>query len=444
VKQSPFRFLPLILGVLLLVGGLWFVVTRIFGGMFGGTTPTKTATTATPAPVKQTTITYWGLWEAGPVLDQVLKDFQTAHPGVTVNYVQQLPKEYRERLQDALQKGQGPDVFRYHATWVPMLRTQLATLPSHVMSSSEYAQTFYPVAVKQLTTTEGIVGVPLMYDGLALYYNKQMLQTANLQPPTQWSDLETAARALTVRSKTKTIDRAGVALGTTGNVDNFSDILGLLIMQGGGDPSHPSSKGVSDSVKYYTNYFKVLGVWDETLPNSTYAFATGKVAMIIAPSWRAFDIKSIAPNLEFGIAPVPQLQGTNITWATYWAEGVSKTSKQQDLSWQLLKYLSSKDVLTKLAADAASKSPRLFGEIFPRVDMASTLATNPFTGAFVSDAPKATSWHMSSRTFDNGINDKIIKYYQDAVNAVNGGQSTVDEALQTAELGVQQVLQQTR
>ena len=451
VKQSPFRFLPLVLGALLLVGGLWFVITRFFSGMFAPKT-TQNTTQNAPAPVKQTTLAYWGLWEASPVLDQVIKDFQTQNAGVIINYVQQSPQEYRERLQDALQKGQsptaqigtqiGPDVFRYHATWVPMLKNQLSALPSNVMSSAEFGQTFYPVAVKQLTTPNGIVGIPLMYDGLGLYYNKQMFQTANVLPPTQWSDLETTAKAFTVRTKDKKISRAGVALGLTSNVDNFSDILGLLILQNGGDPSRPSSKLVVDTIKYYTNFNRVLGVWDETLPNSTYAFATEKVAMMIAPSWRAFEVKAINPNVQFAIAPVPQLQGTSVTWASYWVEGVSKTSKQQELSWKFLKYMSSKDVLQKLYSDAASKTPRLFGEIYPRVDMASTLATDPYVGAFVSDAPKASSWWMSSRTFDNGINDKIIKYYQDAINTVNAGQGTPEEILKNTEIGVQQVLQQ--
>ena len=171
VKQSPFRFLPLVLGALLLVGGLWFVITRFFSGMFAPKT-TQNTTQNAPAPVKQTTLAYWGLWEASPVLDQVIKDFQTQNAGVIINYVQQSPQEYRERLQDALQKGQsptapigtqiGPDVFRYHATWVPMLKNQLSALPSNVMSSAEFGQTFYPVAVKQATTTNGIVGIPRM------------------------------------------------------------------------------------------------------------------------------------------------------------------------------------------------------------------------------------------------------------------------------------------
>jgi multiple sugar transport system substrate-binding protein len=443
IKKSPFRFLPLILGVFALLGAVWFIATRVLG--LGGSTPQQpTTTTTTPSPKAQakTTVTYWGLWEATPVMEEVLKDFQTKNPTIQVSYVQQSPQEYRERLQDAIRRGQGPDLFRFHASWVPMLRSNLAAAPASVITPADFDKTYYPVASQQLKSTAGIVGIPLMYDGLALYYNTEMLETAGISPPTTWSEVETAAKKLVVRPGAGTLERAGIALGSATNVDNFSDILGLLILQNGGDPSLPNSKLVADSVRYYTNFVKTLRVWDETLPNSTHAFATEKAAMMIGPSWRAFEVKSLNPSLQFAIAPVPQLPGTKIGWASYWAEGVSKSSKNQDAAWKLLSYLSSSEVLQKLHGTAATKTPRLFGEIYPRTDMAGLLASDPYAGAYLNDAPTATTWWMNSRTFDNGINDRIIKYYEDVINAVLKGTSTPEDALPTAAQGVQQILQQ--
>lgn len=446
ITKSPFRFLPLLLGAIALLFFGWFVVSKFLNRSPKTPSSTQSTTGKNTSQAKpagpQKTITYWGLWEPSTVMTSVLKDFEAQNPGVSVNYVQQSAKDYRERVQDALKKGQGPDVFRYHATWVPMFKTQLATLPSTIMSAQEFSSTFYPVAAAQLKTADGIVGIPLMYDGLGLYYNKKIFTAAGKTPPTSWTDLETIAKALTVRNAAKQIDRAGIALGTTSNVDNFSDIIGLLLLQNGADPANPSTQLVSDAIKYYTNFSKVHKVWDDTLPNSTYAFATEKTAMMIAQSWRAFEVKSINPNIDFAIAPVPQLPGTSVTWASYWAEGVSKTSKEQELSWKLLKYLSSKEVMVKLHSSAATTMPRLFGEIYARTDLKDSIATDPYMSAFVQDAPKAQSWYLASKTFDNGLNDQIVKYYEDAINAVNTGKSTLQEALATADKGVKQVLQQ--
>ena len=82
---------------------------------------------------------------------------------------------------------------------------------------------------------------------------------------------------------------------------------------------------------------------------------------------------------------------------------------------------------------------RLFGEPYPRVDLGSTLASDPYVGSYVQGAPTAKSFPLASRTFDNGLNDKLIKYMTDAVNAVGQGTAPTG-ALQTAAAGFSQVL----
>ncbi len=136
---------------------------------------------------------------------------------------------------------------------------------------------------------------------------------------------------------------------------------------------------------------------------------------------------------------MPQLPNTKVTWASYWVEGVSKKSPNTDAAWKLIKFLSSKETLRKLYTAASNE--RLIGEPFSRMDMADQLLTDPIAGAFIEQANFAASWPMVSRTFDNGINDQIIKYYEDAVNKINTGNAPSD-ALLTVSSGVQQVLTQ--
>ena len=82
---------------------------------------------------------------------------------------------------------------------------------------------------------------------------------------------------------------------------------------------------------------------------------------------------------------------------------------------------------------------RLFGEPYARVDLGNTLSADPYVGAYIQGAPTAKSFPLSSRTFDNGINDKLIQYMTDAVNAVGKGTAPAG-ALQTAAAGFSQVL----
>jgi len=211
------------------------------------------------------------------------------------------------------------------------------------------------------------------------------------------------------------------------------------MLQNGADMTNPTGPLIEDALKFYTLFVTTDKAWDKTLPSSTYAFATEKVAMFFAPSWRAFEIKEINPNLEFKTVVVPQLPETKVAWANYWAEGVSAKSKNIQAAWDFLNYLSSKEVLVKFYTTASQT--RSFGEPYPRIDLASQIQDDPIAGSFVLQGPYAKTWYLCSRTHDNGINDKIIKYFEDAVNTVLLKKNTT-EALKTASQGTIQVLNQ--
>ncbi len=69
----------------------------------------------------------------------------------------------------------------------------------------------------------------------------------------------------------------------------------------------------------------------------------------------------------------------------------------------------------------------------------SELLSDPIVGAFVSQAPSYKSWYLASETHDQGIDDQMIKYFEDAVNATLQGINP-KTALDTAAKGVEQVL----
>lgn len=390
-------------------------------------------------------LVYWGLWEDSSTIAGLISEYESKNKNVKIKYLKQSKEDYRERLANSLAKGAGPDIFRFHNTWVPMLSSQLASLPPAVMDPAAYQKTFYPVAAGDLRRGADIVGIPLMFDGLGLYINENIFGQAGKSPPSTWDELRKLALELTVRDSSGRIEQAGAALGRTENVDHWEDILALMMLQNGADLANPTGKLAEDSLAFFTVFAKQDGVWDETLPPSTQAFAAGKLAMYFGPSWRAFEIKTLNPNVPFRVVPVPQLPKTrptdpDVTWASYWAEGVWGKSKYQKEAWEFLKFLASKDSLQKMYQ--LTSQSRLFGPPYPLPEMAGLLKDDPVVGAFVSQAPASKSWYLASRTFDGatGINSRISAYFQDAVNSVANGEKDPKKALETVASGIKQVL----
>ena len=306
-KGFPKVIIFAILGVIAL-GLVGFILSRVLGGKGGG---------------GEANLVWWGLWEDESVVGPLIAEYQEANPKVKIQYVKQSQQDYRERLTNALAKGEGPDIFRFHNSWVPMLKNDLDFVPASVLGAGDYAQTFYPVASSDMTSGTGLVGIPLGYDALTLFINEDIFSQAGKTPPATWDDLRQTALALTIKDEQGTITQAGVALGRTENVDHWQEILGLMMLQNGVDLATPTGKLAEDALTFYTVFASVDGVWDASLPPSTTAFAAGKVAMYFGPSWRAFEIRQQNPNLKFRTVPVPQLPKASateadVTYATYW------------------------------------------------------------------------------------------------------------------------------
>ncbi|MBI2267916.1 MAG: extracellular solute-binding protein [Candidatus Blackburnbacteria bacterium] len=413
---------------LFLVGGVgsWFLFTKKF----------------TPQEVKEVKLVYWGL-EDYTVMQPMIADYQTK-TNVKVEYIQQDKQDYRERLTNALARGVAPDIFSFHNTWVPMFSSQFATLSPQVMDPGTYQATFYPSATSDLRRGPDIVGIPLAFDGLGLFVNQDIFDKYGKSPPATWDELRKLAVELTVKDAEGRIEQSGVALGNTQNVDHWQDTLGLMMLQNGADLTNPTDQKAQDSLSFFSVFSKEDKVWDETLPFSTAQFALGKLAMYFGPSWRVAEIKRLNPNLNFKVVRVPQLpratpSDTDVSWASYWAQGVSIKSKNKQEAWEFLVFISSKEGLLKMSQGVIQS--RQVGFPFSRVDMAGFLGEDQFMGSFVRDAQSARSGYLASYTFDGptGINSRISSFYSDAITSILEGEDP-DSLLIPLSEGVKQVL----
>jgi len=236
LRKLPF----LVVGIILIL--LVFLAVKFLGNRDGGKGGAKVE------------LNYWGLWEPNGVIDGLIAEFEQENPNIKVNYRMQQKDEYRIRLNNKLASTDvdAPDIFRIHVNWLPMFEDKIQMVPTETAKNLELDSAYFDVFKETLAKNGNFQAVPLMYDGLALYYNKDILSAGQKQVPKTWWGLRELARELTVKDETGKIRTAGVALGTTNNVDHWSDVLGLMLKQNGADPSDPKNGLVEDVLTFYT------------------------------------------------------------------------------------------------------------------------------------------------------------------------------------------------
>ncbi|MBI4036498.1 extracellular solute-binding protein [Candidatus Daviesbacteria bacterium] len=368
-------------------------------------------------PTGPVSLTYWGLKDENIIKPQVV-EFESQNPNIKINYVHQSTINYRTRVQTQIRSGVGPDIFQFHNSWLAMFESDLAPAPKDIWTMEEYKKDFLPIAADSFSKNDNIFAAPDQIDGLALFINEDILQAVGEKVPKNWREFIESAVKVTVQDETGKIQTAGAALGTTSNVDYWSDILGLLLMQQPGvNLASPQSPAVAEVLRFYISFVidPRRKTWDVNMPSSSETFAQGRLAFYFGPAWRTGQFKQ-NPNLKFKVVPVPQLSERQVAWASFWGEAVSGTSKYQKQAWQFIKFLTAKEI-----------------------EIRKQMAADSLLNAYISQGSYYKFWYLSSNTFDNGINDEMITVWKEGVDEILQTNNP-DKALQNIAVGVRKVL----
>ena len=417
--------------IYLIIGGV--VLSVIVLILIFGLLQTNTITSAN--------ITFWG-FEDEEVYRDALLNIRAKYP-INVTYAKKSPENYEKELLNAMASGQGPDVFPIHNAWLPRFSDKIASAPTELISMKQYYDTFVDVATQDFISEGYIWAVPLYVDSLALYWNKDLFNTAGIpEPPKTWDAFLEDVEKITKRDDAGNIILSGAALGAGANVDNASDILSLLMMQTGAQMVNDSKtkatfnlgmvvegreyKPGAAALEFYTDFAnprKKVYSWNVKMINSRESFLRGKAAMMFDYSTAASEIIKESPYLNFSIAGAPQIKETAVAvnYADYWANAVWSGSKAQSQAWQFILYLAEKE--NAKAYIQKVKKPT------SRRDLISSQQSDQYLSAFATGALSARSWYQAD-------NVSIAKIFEQMIDAVITGQATINEAV---ERGVGQV-----
>ena len=398
------------------------VVGRFFGG--GGGLP--------GGPV---TLNVWGLWENPEVMQELIAKYKETHPNVDIRYDDRSimkASQYKETLVGRIGQPDVADVFLVHNTWVPELRGSLAPAPSKTINEAQFAERYYPVAKDSAVFEGNVYALPMYYDGIALVYNKKHFEEeGQLSPPTSWEEFRRLAFNLTKRDEGGNVTRAGAAMGTADNIDFFSDILGTFFAQAGVEvPGGMDSKPARDALAFYVLFSKSDKGWDNSFPEASAAFGQERVSMVFVPSWNLLDILKARPDLQVGVAPIPQATLDNpVSWASFWMYAVPAASPNKEAAWEFINFLAQEESQSALFNAAARY--RTYGAPFSLVSLKDQVSAGPY-GTYLKPILETATYAKSTPFASRAGNDLYVNALKEAVNSVLTSDEDIKIASETA------------
>ncbi len=447
-------FTFLLVGVVLVTTG---------AGCFGGGTSTGTASTA------KITLKYWRVFDTDDTMKGIIDGYRKLHPNISIDYKIFRPEEYETELIKALARGEGPDMFSVHNDKLGEFKDLLTPMPptlnvSYLVTKDTLRKETVLEAREEATPSQKafkqnyidavasdviidyqpnedtavaprIFAVPFAVDTLALFYNKALLNAAGIaEPPKNWDEMLADVPKLTKIDAAGKITQSGAALGTSDNVESVADIMSVLMMQNG-TPMEDDRGRVAfdtvpqgtpqdvqpglDAVRFYTDFAnptKQVYSWNSDFPASREAFANGQAAFYLGYSFDVPLIESAAPKLDYGIAPLPQIAGgKQVNFANYWAEGVSKTSKNADYAWNFLLYAANGDNVKSYLSTA--KKPTALRTLI------SDQLEDETLGVFSSQLLTAETWYHGADA------DAMVRAFKNLADTILGGTNEPEKAL---------------
>jgi multiple sugar transport system substrate-binding protein len=342
----------------------------------------STTKAAAAKNIRGATVTMWVMNNGpNPVGDtqHILQPFEQ-QSGVKVNVKLVGWDVQFDRIRNAAISGTGPDITQAGTTQVPFFAAlggfqDLNAYTSQIGGSSAYAGGIWKTT--QVAGRNGTWAVPWFTEARAIYYRKDALAKAGIDPSTAFTDWTAFNNTLLkLKSVTKVGSKPIKPFGGAGKkaFDLVHSVAPFIWAAGGNELTADNKQSAIDSpqsaqgVEFYANLIRE-GVFDTSALEKDGQgvedmFKGGQLAVWIGGPWvlgsvaRSDDPKwTAAARKNLGVAPLPKgpsgkayafVGGSNLM--------MYKTAKNKDAAWAVIKYLS-QDSSQKSYADLMGMFP---------------------------------------------------------------------------------------
>jgi arabinogalactan oligomer/maltooligosaccharide transport system substrate-binding protein len=260
-------------------------------------TPQPTAVPLTPTPtLVQGTVRIWhSLMESQvPALEQAITDFQNSYPGIQFDVLYLPVENLRQRYEQAVLEGYGPDILLGPADWAPALFEAGLVADLSGLANQELLNTFNRAALDSARYKDVLTSLPYAIRGVVLYRNKLLIP----QAPATFDQLVSQAKSVTQGETIGAfLDRSFYFSG--GHLPG----IGGEWMAPDGMPAFNNEKGIAwlELLKS----FELAGPTDYLTDNDLEAFKEGRVGFIIDGTWNLDELSAAVGSDAMAIDPWP-------------------------------------------------------------------------------------------------------------------------------------------
>jgi ABC-type glycerol-3-phosphate transport system substrate-binding protein len=392
-------------------------------------------------------VVIWGTIDQ-TTMDKVMADLTSKDKSLQdAIYIAKKPDTYQSELINAIAAGTGPDLVMLSQSSIGTLSDKISLIPYSSVSQSAYLSSYVDEG-QLFLTPQGILALPFSIDPLVMYWNRDLFTSVGEgQAPQYWNDLITLAPKITSLDAGANVRRSAVALGTWDNITNAKAILSALMMQSGDfitgrtatgaltttlgvKPDNAATAPASEALRFYTDFAnpsKTTYSWNRSLKDSYDAFTAGDVAIYFGQASEYRSISDRNPNLRFGVAVLPQLQGASAKITSGIIQGLAVARGAKNPGGALA-------VAQKLTTAAASASVAQAMDLPPvRRDVGTDTSASAASAVFVQSALMARSWADPNASATDSV-------FKTMIESVSSGQSTPEQAVYDAASAMRQLL----
>ena len=288
----------------------------------------------------------------GPYFEEAAAAFEKANPGIDIQIEVAPWDSLQQKLTTDISAGTNADLSIVATRWLLDYVQQGVVDSLDDRITDELRGRFIPTFLTPSVLDGKTYGLPVAASARAMYYNKDIFSKAGYDAaPATWDDLKAAA------AKIKETSPDVYAFGLQGKEIETDFYFNYAFWSYGGDiikdgKSGLDSEAAIEAAKLYKGFidagYTQPGVTSYSREDVQNLFKQGKVATVITAPFLSNQIKTEAPKLNYGVAPVPAgPRGDRATYGVTDSIVLFKNSKNKDEAWKFLDFIFSAEMRTK-------------------------------------------------------------------------------------------------